>query len=164
MLADKFGGQSESLYAPAYAESAAARQTFLKDKTIHHALQQARRADMALVGIGNVSRNSHVVKTEFFTPKEIDGLRAAGAVGDIMGCYFDINGREVESHKSDLHISLTRRELARIPLVLAVVSEKKQIPGHPGRAAHRTGGRAGHHHRPGAGGAGFGSGPPGLLY
>jgi DNA-binding transcriptional regulator LsrR (DeoR family) len=126
VLADRFGGQSESLYAPAYADSIQARDTFLQDRTIRHALDRARRADMALVGIGDVSRDSHVVKTEFFSPEEIDELRAAGAVGDVMGYYYDIRGNQVENRKSDLHISLTREELAKIPLVVAVVSEKNK--------------------------------------
>ncbi len=125
-LADVFSGQSESLYAPAYAESVEARDTFLKDKTIYHALQTARQADMAIVGIGDVSRDSHVVKTEFFTAEDIDALRSAGAVGDIMGFYYDLNGKKVENRKSTLHISLTRQELDRIPKVVAVVSEKNK--------------------------------------
>ena len=49
-LAQRFGGTSESLYAPAYVENRHIRDTCLQQEDIRQTLERARHAQIALVG------------------------------------------------------------------------------------------------------------------
>lgn len=47
LMTKKFGDGSESLYAPAYVENVALRDTLLQNRTIRETLDRARKADIA---------------------------------------------------------------------------------------------------------------------
>lgn len=72
LLAKKFGGSSESLYAPAYVENPELKVALMRNGTIKETLDRARKADIALVGIGDMNENSYMVKLGWFTPQEIN--------------------------------------------------------------------------------------------
>jgi DNA-binding transcriptional regulator LsrR (DeoR family) len=126
-LAESFGGTSESLYAPAYVESPTIRDLFMSHETIQHTLQKARQADIALVGIGDAYDRSAVVQIGCFTSGEMRVLRQAGAVGDILGLFFNIHGRPVAGGMEHRVVGLSAEDLHRIPNVLAVASEKEKV-------------------------------------
>ena len=49
---------------------------------------------MALVGIGDLSEDSNMVRMGWFSPQEVAEARLSGTIGDIMGYDFiDIHGR-----------------------------------------------------------------------
>ena len=127
LLAEGFGGTSESLYAPAYVESPAIRDLFMSHETIQHTLQKARQADIALVGIGDAHDRSAVVQIGCFTSGEMRLLRQAGAVGDILGFFFDIHGQPVADGMQHRVVGLSAEDLRRIPCVLAVASEGEKV-------------------------------------
>jgi DNA-binding transcriptional regulator LsrR (DeoR family) len=122
-LAERFGGDSESLYAPAYAENAVIRDSFMSHETIRRTLDRARRADIALVGIGDARDDSAVVRIGCFSFQEMRHLRQAGAVGDMLGFFFDIHGVPVAHSMEHRVVGLGADDLRRIPCVIAVASE-----------------------------------------
>lgn len=79
------------------------------------------RADVAFVGIGTLE-NSVFVERKALGLKEIEALRGAGAVGEVLGRFFDSCGKECASPLRDRVVSLGLEELRRIPNVVAVVS------------------------------------------
>ncbi|WP_031823010.1 sugar-binding domain-containing protein, partial [Vibrio parahaemolyticus] len=81
-LAKKYGGTSETLYAPAYAENREQKMAFMQNATVKQTLDLARKADVALVGIGDMSENSYMVDLGWFTPDEVVQSRLKqGVVG-----------------------------------------------------------------------------------
>ena len=123
-LASKFGGRSEMLYAPAYVEDTNLRTLLLKNDTVKQALTRARRADVALIGIGDCTENGYTADIGWYTPVEIARARLAGAVADVSGYDFlDIRGQRVALDLGDRIIGLSHADYARIPNVIAVVSE-----------------------------------------
>jgi DNA-binding transcriptional regulator LsrR (DeoR family) len=132
-----FRGVAESLYAPAYAESAASREAFLRHGDVRDTLKRASAADIAIVGIGDASDKSAVVQMGCASPKEMARLRKAGAVGDILGFFFDSQGGAVADSVANRVVGLSADDLRAIPRVIAVTSEP-----HKARAVHgalRTG-------------------------
>ncbi len=127
-LAMRFGGTTRCLYAPAYAESDAVRGSFLAHEDVRATVAQAAAADMALVGIGDARDESAVVQMGCFSSEDMLNLRRAGAVGDILGCFFDINGRPVSQGMADRVIGISSADLARIPCVVGVASEAGKMP------------------------------------
>ncbi|MEO8411888.1 MAG: sugar-binding domain-containing protein, partial [Propionivibrio sp.] len=93
-LAARFGGGSESLYAPALIGDPALRQQLIENDTVRYTLDKARRADIALIGVGDMSEDSNIVRMGWFSPREIAEAKMDGTVGDVMGYDFiDIHGK-----------------------------------------------------------------------
>jgi DNA-binding transcriptional regulator LsrR (DeoR family) len=122
-LAERFGGTSESLYAPAYAESREVRDSFLRHEDIRQTLARAGQADFALVGIGDARDDSAVVRMGCFSAEEMARLREADAVGDILGYFFDVEGAPVADGMESRVVGLGAEDLRHIPCTLAMASE-----------------------------------------
>ena len=125
LLAKKFGGSSESLYAPAYVENMQLKELLLQNGTIKETLDRARKADIVLVGIGDMNEESYMVKLGWFTPQEInDASLNQGVIGDIAGYdFFNSRGEHVNTVMDNRVIGLNIEELRQIPCVIAIASE-----------------------------------------
>lgn len=127
-LAKKYGGTSETLYAPAYAVNRAQKLAFMENDTIKQTLDLARKADVALVGIGDMSENSYMVDLGWFTPQEVVQSRLEqGVVGDFAGYdFFDIHGQIAKTVMSDRIIGLSIEEFRPIAEVIAIAAENSK--------------------------------------
>ncbi|KFF66038.1 sugar-binding transcriptional regulator [Pectobacterium brasiliense] len=124
-LARKFNATSETLYAPAYVENSALKSSFMQNRLINDTLERASKADIALVGLGDMNENSFMVQLGWFTSQEIITARQdEGVVGDIAGyAFLDIQGRPVDTVMNDRVIGLSLDQLRKIPYVIAIASE-----------------------------------------
>ncbi|MBM3495354.1 MAG: sugar-binding transcriptional regulator [Armatimonadetes bacterium] len=122
-LAERFGGTGVCLYAPAYAETASVRDAFLQHEDVDRTLRLAAQAEMAIVGIGDARNESAVVRMGCFSRLDMIRMRQAGAVGDILGSFFDVHGQAVAAGMRDRVISIGPEDLRRIGCVVAVASE-----------------------------------------
>jgi DNA-binding transcriptional regulator LsrR (DeoR family) len=137
-LAARFGGESETLYAPALVENTTVRAALMQNETVRQTLDRARRADIALIGVGDLSEDSNMVRMGWFTPQEITEARLSGTIGDMMGYdFFDIQGNPTSTPLQERIMGLTTSELRRIPNVIAIASESTKAAGILG--ALRTG-------------------------
>jgi DNA-binding transcriptional regulator LsrR (DeoR family) len=114
------------LYAPANVESERMRDQLLRQPAIAETLRVAAGASIALVGIGGTDDACTMVRSGSFSVEEIRRLRAAGAVGDVLGNYVDVDGRRLESAETSRLVSLSLGELQAIPSVVVVVSESEK--------------------------------------
>lgn len=122
-LAERSGGRAESLYAPAYVESQEIRDQLRQQAAVVHSLQIAAAADVALVGVGGTDDECTMVRSGCCPLGEMARFRAQGAVGDVLGNYFDVTGQMISSDLNRRLIGLTLDDLRRIDTVIAVVSE-----------------------------------------
>jgi DNA-binding transcriptional regulator LsrR (DeoR family) len=123
-FAAAFNGRSETLYAPAYVSNPKLRELLLKDETVQQTLNRARRADIALIGIGDFSESSYLVKMGWYSAMEISRARMNGTVADISGYDFlDIKGQPSAPELQHRVIGLSHEDFRRIPNVIAVASE-----------------------------------------
>ncbi|MCA2016255.1 sugar-binding transcriptional regulator [Vibrio tritonius] len=127
-LAKKYGGTSETLYAPAYAENLEQKMVFMQNSTVKQTLDLARKADMALVGIGDMSENSYMVDLGWFTPDEVVQARLhQGVVGDFAGHdFFDVKGGIAKTVMSDRVIGMSIEEFRPISEVIAIAAENSK--------------------------------------
>jgi DNA-binding transcriptional regulator LsrR (DeoR family) len=121
-LAERAGGRAESLFAPAYVESADVRDSLHAQEAIAHVLRTAAAADLALVGIGGTDDNCTMVRSGCLDVAAIGRLREQGAVGDVLGNYVDVRGELIASPHSSRLVGLSMEDLRRIANVVAVVS------------------------------------------
>jgi len=124
-FAKRYGGISETLYAPAYAESPQQKAYFMENSTIKETLNRAKKADIAIVGVGDLSENNYMVDLGWFTAQEVTEARTGqGVVGDIAGYdFFDIQGNQIDTAMNGRIIGLGINEFRHIDEVIVVASE-----------------------------------------
>jgi DNA-binding transcriptional regulator LsrR (DeoR family) len=127
-LADQCGGEVEHVYTPVIVETAAAREALLCDPQIRSVLDRAARSDLALVSVGTVDVDSFLFQAGYSDEAGIESLQTRGAVGDVLGHFFDINGSPVPSPIDDRLIGLSLDELKRIPTVICVAGDAPKVP------------------------------------
>jgi len=122
-LAERFGGRAEILYAPPYADSVRSRTAFMQHADVRETLAHAAGAQFAIVGIGDALDNGPVVEMGCFSTLDMARMRKAGAVGDILGYFFDALGEPVADSVRDRVVGLGSEQLRAIPQVVAMTSE-----------------------------------------
>lgn len=119
-LARICGGRTEHIFAPVVTESAEMRDTLMQDPQIAAALKEAAQSDIALIGIGDVSDDMLLLQLGDCDEGQIARLRQSGAVGDIIGHFFDLEGQPVACAVDDRLVALPLEKLCDIPLTVAV--------------------------------------------
>lgn len=128
-LAQKLGGRYRYLNAPLVVESAHIRDALQQEKSIAEAIAVARRADVALAGIGSVTpRISSLLRAGYLTRAQLAQLQKSGAVGDIFCRHFDINGRLLPTEINNRIVGLDMEILRRIPRIIGVAGGRDKSP------------------------------------
>jgi DNA-binding transcriptional regulator LsrR (DeoR family) len=94
-FARRVNGQCNYLAAPIYAGSPRSRDTILAQDVFQETFQRLATNDVALLSAGDLSRRSLLIRYGLPRDVTVDSLRAAGAVGDIMGTFLDARGQPV---------------------------------------------------------------------
>ncbi len=130
-LSERMGARHRYLHAPALFGSAEALTLLLREQTIADALDAAKRADMALVGIGaaGIGSSAALLDALGLTPAERAELEAGGAVGDVCCRYYDLDGQEVPSVVNQRVLAVTLDDLRAIPTVAGVAAGPEKAPG-----------------------------------
>lgn len=135
-LARRFQGTFLTLNAPAFAQSQRARDLFLSHDEIQSIWNAFASLDLALVGVGSLEESA-IIERGVLKLETYAELRAAGAVGEICGRFFDDRGRECESDVRGRVVSIGLDALRECNDVAAVVSGTSRT--HALRAAIRGG-------------------------
>jgi DNA-binding transcriptional regulator LsrR (DeoR family) len=116
----KFGANVIHIPSPGFAPSAEIAQNFLESASVSTTLDKARTADVVIVAVGVASMDSLLVSAGYLSEEAMTKLIAAGAVGEVFGRYFDIEGNDVMPHV--LHpVSLSLDDLRSARRVIAAV-------------------------------------------
>jgi deoxyribonucleoside regulator len=122
-LAQKLGGEVVYLSSPLVGDTVDSAGVLRSQRDIARALESARRADLALVGIGDLDPvSSGFVRTGLLSAAELDSLRQHGAAGDIAWRIFDRDGRLHPCDFNQRVIGLSLDDLTGIPAVIAVAA------------------------------------------
>jgi DNA-binding transcriptional regulator LsrR (DeoR family) len=122
-LAQKLGGEVLYLSSPMMADTPGNADVIRKQPHVRETLDAARKADVALVGIGNLDpKRSRFVEAGFLNARHLNELGEQGAVGDMAGQIFRIDGDTHSSPHNKRVIGITLDELAMIPISIAVAA------------------------------------------
>lgn len=116
-----------ALMTPLYVDTTDIRDSLIGDSQIHQALELARRSDIAFFGVGAVSKNSNLYATGYLAEDLIDDLLAEGAVGEILGRFFDKEGNPRGLELSGRTIGLALEDLIHIPFRCVVASGEAKV-------------------------------------
>lgn len=121
LLARRWGGTFLTLSTPAILPDPETCRRFLGLEQIQGVMKRLGEADLALVGIGTLA-NSVFLERNVLGPADLATLQAAGAVGEILGRFFDSRGHECATPFQQRVVSLGLNELRRIPHKVGVVA------------------------------------------
>ena len=94
---------------------------------VRHVLDMAVTARMALIGVGSVARSATLIRYGYCSRAEIELFTRKGAVGDLLGHFYDRDGTILDL---DLHrhvISVSPEGLRRIPSVVAAAAGPEKV-------------------------------------
>lgn len=114
------GTTASVIPAPITASSAALAAALRAEPTIQQVLKQAYDVEQAVVGVGTPTNDATIVQLGYLTAAEADTLRAKGVVGDILGQFFEADGKVADLAIHDRRIGIELTDLRRIQKVIGV--------------------------------------------
>jgi lsr operon transcriptional repressor len=90
------------------------------EPTIQQVLTQACGVDQAIVGVGTPAADATIVQMGYLAADDVRLLHDRGVVGDILGQFFDADGRVVNLPIHERRIGIELSDLASIPKVVGV--------------------------------------------
>lgn len=124
-MSEKLNGSSLCLYAPVFVSSKEVRDVIFQDISIQKVFDTSEKADIAIVGIGNI-KNSTMMDEGSLSIEDKEELLAHGAVGDISNWFFDKNGQYIEAQITEKTIAINRKKLSKIPYIIVVAGSEKK--------------------------------------
>lgn len=110
-LADRLSAECFLMAAPVFAPDARTREALLSHPGIQEIFKKAARLDMAIVSVGDLSPFSTVSEYALLEREELASLQAAGAVGDLLCRFIDVNGNVVDHPVNDRVVAVDPRDL-----------------------------------------------------
>ncbi|WP_117192794.1 sugar-binding transcriptional regulator [Rhizobium terrae] len=95
-FAQVLNAQCRYFAAPIYAESPESRDAIISQAVFQHTFRQICEVDVAYLSVGDVSQQSLQVRYGLPHGMNEQILQKAGAVGDLMGRYLDLSGKEID--------------------------------------------------------------------
>ncbi|MCH8551891.1 MAG: sugar-binding transcriptional regulator [Natronospirillum sp.] len=96
-LAELTGAEAYVLPVPFLANSVEDKAVLLAQHGVAEVFDLMSSMNVALVGIGSVDREAQLVTSRMLKDEELQGVRDAGASGELLGHFFDDQGKPVES-------------------------------------------------------------------
>jgi len=122
-LAETCGGTAKHLFTPAVVDTPDAREVLMSDGYIAETLKFAARCDMGIIAIGSSGPNCPMLHMANCSPQTVADLQARGAVGEIIGRFYDIEGRAIGYELDDRLVGLDLERIRSLPFVIAVAGE-----------------------------------------
>lgn len=124
--------------APLLVSSATAAQTFLAEEAVRVILDLAASASVTVTGIGSADpASSSALRHGVVSAEDVAEFAGRGAVGDMLGEWFDIEGRIVPGTNSDRRIGLSLDRLRLMPNVIVVAGGLHKVSAIRGAVAGR---------------------------
>ena len=99
-LAEKTGATAYVMPVPLFANSVADREVLLAQRGVRDVFDLAARADLMIVGIGTARPEAQLVASQMIDVEEINEVQDLGGVGEVLGHFFDRDGRAIETSLS----------------------------------------------------------------
>jgi DNA-binding transcriptional regulator LsrR (DeoR family) len=125
-LADRLGGKAFQLHAPAFAETPEHRDSLLSMRPIKAVVDIARRATVALVGIGRVDHErSRFLEFPTLSAEDMRHIaeHCRGAA-EVAAYALTIDGKSCAQEYAERVVGLTLREIRQIPLIIGAAATR----------------------------------------
>ncbi|MFD2173701.1 sugar-binding transcriptional regulator [Rhodobacter lacus] len=116
-LAQRFGAQAFPLPVTLYVSSPEERAELMALPMVARVIALMQEADLWVVGIGGVSAEHQLIRTGMLPQSGLEELAGLGAECEVLGRFFDGEGRELETRLARCTLSPEPKEFSRHRLV-----------------------------------------------
>lgn len=120
-LGSRLGGVVYVLNAPAFVQDQRTRDALVAHDHMRLVWERFDRLQLALVGIGSLTESAFVERGVLDAPARV-ALQERGAIGEIVGRFYDRSGRECASDFRDRTISIELSALKKVPEIVGVTN------------------------------------------
>jgi DNA-binding transcriptional regulator LsrR (DeoR family) len=113
LLAEKFGGTSYVVNIPAAFDTKEIKDAILKDSAAKEIFKLAKRVEVALLCMSDLSTESTLFKSGQMNQEDIDYLSGLGIIGDINYIFVDRDGNFIPNEISERTTNLFPIELMK---------------------------------------------------
>lgn len=124
-LAAACGAEAYVLPAPFIADSGKDYRVIMSQRLVREALSLGRSAQLLVASFGECSRHSQIGLQGLLDGREIDALMRAGAIGDILGKFFDESGRFISNAANERTPGLSVEDMRAGELVVLAAGLSK---------------------------------------
>jgi DNA-binding transcriptional regulator LsrR (DeoR family) len=114
-LADIVEGQCYYFAAPAFTDSASARNVLMQQPMLRDIYERGRKVDLAFVSVGELTPHCTMAKLGLITQSDVQALLAAGAVGDLCSHWLDREGASVKHPLNQRAVGLSPEHMRLVP-------------------------------------------------
>nr|WP_241865528.1 sugar-binding transcriptional regulator [Paracoccus salsus] len=126
-LAERIDAPHYPYPLPVLARSPSELAAMQSQEAVQNTIALCRRADLSLVGIGQMDRGAPLFVDGFVSAAEMDRLAEAGAVGEITSWVYDRDGRVIDCDLNARVASAPLPHAVALP-VIAVASGEAKLP------------------------------------
>lgn len=126
-FARALGSDCYYVAAPIYLPSSESRTALMTHYGLAEVMRRARNGDVALVSAGDLTNRSLLAATHI-VQENLAALRAAGAIGDLLGTFLDEYGRPVEHELNQRVMALSPAELKSYPASILASGGENKLP------------------------------------
>jgi len=125
-LSNAFKGKLYVINAPIMASSVELCEALKNEPSIKDALEMATLADYSIVGIGVPERDASIVKAGYISEVELQMITSRGAIGDLLGQFFDEHGKKLDLpfHRRLINLDIENLRTMRHVIVVAGGTQK----------------------------------------
>ncbi|WP_198085709.1 sugar-binding transcriptional regulator [Variovorax sp. E3] len=122
-LAERTGGECYFMPVPFIADSVADAEVLRAQRGVQNVFKLARECQLCVVGIADLMPDTHLLRSQTLTAKELQSVRKAGAVGELAGRFIAEDGTQITHEMNERAVGVSLDDL-RGRDVLAVAGGK----------------------------------------
>ncbi|MFD9828276.1 sugar-binding transcriptional regulator [Tsukamurella tyrosinosolvens] len=116
-FSERLGARPVRLVAPLFADPDTVR-ALERDSIVSQALAAARSAEVMLFGVGSVSTSTTLFEGAYIDTEVLGELQELGAVGEIGGRFYGLDGAPVASSLVERTVSVPLEDIRRCPTAI----------------------------------------------
>lgn len=125
-LSSLTNGQLYTIQSPLIASSEKLCQSIKEEDTIKKTFEMAGTSNYTVVGIGALDLNATIFRSGYLTNVDFELLKSLGAVGDILGQFYDSNGEKLDIALNKRLISFEINNLIPMSNVIAACAGQEK--------------------------------------
>lgn len=126
-MAEKMQGKYFFIPAPLYADDPEDKAMWCQHGIYQRVVDRALRADVTFLGIGDVGLGCPLHAEGFITDYQVQALQAKGVAGEMLGNFFDHQGKRIDYELDDLLTSVPLQPHSS-RLIIGFAGGEKKFP------------------------------------
>lgn len=127
-ISERMQGKAMYLNAPLFAPTADVAHTLRQDALFQCILDRASNMHISLYGVSRLNKNNTMKQVGALNEEDLCELESKGAIGDIMGCFIDAEGKLVEWAKKDCYMGVSLETAAQATHAICLAGETDKAP------------------------------------